>query len=168
MGRRRTVWALIVGGLGLLAVPALQPVLALEATNLDRPAVLARIEVRPGDRFALRYEHSLYHVTTWERFTVEHGAMVLREVAAPSEAVLDYYRFPGHYGRAYAREGASLVVRGLAVAQPELVIRVDQVGRHRLVAGGREVALYEHTGDGDRVRVTVRSVPRALLWLSRL
>lgn len=164
---RRTVLAILaVAGLGALVLAALQPVPAIEATNLDRGMLLVRAAAEAGDRFALVYDHSLYHAVTWEWFEVAQGAMVLREVASPSEAVLEYYRFPGRVGRAYERDGPNLAVRGLALRYRALVIRIDQVGRHRLVVRGRRYDLFRETGDGDRVELTVRSVPRAILWMT--
>ncbi|MBI4280103.1 MAG: DUF1850 domain-containing protein [Armatimonadetes bacterium] len=131
--------------------------LVLEAVDLDGDRTLVREPVSPGSTFALRYRHSIYDAPAWEWYEVlADGRMRLRRIASSKEAVLEYYRL----SVPIIHRDDLAVAEVMDVVVPHVVLRVGRIGQQRLViAGGKEIPLSEHAGDGSRVLLRLRRLP---------
>lgn len=114
----------------------------------------------PPDGVTLVYTHSMFGGDVRERFTPS-GAMLRRvEMTTANAAAADYYAFTA----SVSRVGDRFLVEVPPAEYAEIVVRVDDVGRHRLVVGDETIDLLEASGQAHRIRLDVVT----LTWASRL
>jgi hypothetical protein len=128
--------------------------------HVETGDVLWRVAVHNGAHVDLNYTNSLYDAPTTERFIVTGGLLRLAEISSTKRAVLEYLVLEPPYEERDDR----FVSKRRGPFFADLTIRIGQTGQQRLVAGGRELPLYE-IGTGDAVRVSVGRAPRLLALL---
>ncbi|MBM3470944.1 MAG: hypothetical protein FJX73_09150 [Armatimonadetes bacterium] len=133
---------------------------ALEVTHVGSGRLLWRVALREGSRVNLSYTNSIHNAPTTELFVAEGGRLRLVEVATTREAVLEYLRLDPPYE---ARAGL-LVAKTRGPALEGFTTRIGQTGQQRLTVDGAEFPLFS-IGVGEAARLTLRRVPRAILWV---
>ncbi len=114
----------------------------------------------PSDGVTLIYTHSMFGGDVRETF-VASGEMLRRvEFTTANGAAADYYAFTA----SVSRVGDRFLVDVPPAEYAEIVVRIDDVGRHRLVIGEETIDLLEASGQAHRVRLDVVFSP----WASRL
>lgn len=123
-----------------LAAAARGPRASLEIENTSRGRSF-RVPLRPGEAFSVVSRHSMYDQPVTEEFVVDDKrGIVLRAVASPSAAVLEYFALTGRGER-------QQVERALG----EVVVRVAAGEAQRLRIGGIERSFLEFGEHGDRL-----------------
>ena len=124
------------------------------ATDLTTDTTIACEVLSSGERVALVYTHSMYGGDVVEEFMTGPDDQ-LRRVAmtTANEAAAEYYADTVRV----TRVGDRFRVEAPAASFAEIVVRVDRVGGHRLRLGGETVDVLAATGDGHRVRLSLRS-----------
>lgn len=167
MGRGRvllvTLTAVLLGVAVGILVPVAgrgpQPVLVVRDSS---GAVLARMTLADA-AFALRYRNSLYGSLAEERFVVEGGLMLLRELAADERAVLDeYYVIAGPARPSLAGDARPWRASPADdVSLSQLAIAATDLGaRTVLVSGAPPLELWRFVED-DRPTVVLTVEPTA-------
>jgi len=88
-----------------------------------------------------------------DEFAATADGRFRREVPTTANAAAaEYYAFDG----AVRRDGDRFLVDVPPAAYPELVVRADRIGRHRLVVGDETVDLVALAGDRRPVRLRLR------------
>lgn len=136
------------------------PVPLIRIAHGDTGRVLWRVAVYNGAQVDLNYTNSLFDAPTTERFIVTGGLLRLIEISSTREAVLEYLVLEPPYEQ---RDGRFISKRRGPFFS-ELTVRIGQTGQQRLVAGGRELPLYE-IGAGEALRITVSRAPRLALLI---
>lgn len=151
--RRRTPLLLLAAAAGAIL---LWPATALRFENVDRGAVV-RYAVGRGDRFAVTYIHSIYRQPVTEEFSVGAGGeLVLTGVRSASGAVLEYFGFPD-----------SRPFHAMNRPMRTIVFRVAAGDAQELSIAGRRVSFLALGGHGDRIAVTLATVPMAAWMIDR-
>ncbi len=159
---RRVVLLAAAAATAAAAAYLLVPVPIIRIAHGGTGKVLWRVAVYDGAQVDLNYTNSLFDAPTTERFVVTGGLLRLTEISSTREAVLEYLVLEPPY----EQRGDRVVSRRRGPFLSELTIRIGQTGQQRLVAGGRELPLYE-VGTGEAVRITVSRVPRLALLVRR-
>jgi hypothetical protein len=156
--------ALVVAAVAAAAAATflLLPVPVLRVTEADTGRLLWRVVVANGSQVDLDYTNSLFDAPTTERFIVTGGLLRLAEISSTKQAVLEYLVLEPPY----EERGGRFVSRRRGPLFADLTIRIGQTGQQRLVAGGREIPLYE-VGTGGAVRVAVTETPRLIALVRR-
>ncbi len=155
---RRALWlpAAILVVTALLGM-SLQPVTRLAVTTDDGRALVCR-PITTGDAVTLVFTHSMYGGGVRESWGVVDDRLVRTGIETDRAAAAEYYATDG---------GVERTSGGFAVISPPLtvdalIVRVDQVGRHRLrVSGADEISLADRVEDS--AAVTIRARHQALL-----
>lgn len=119
----------------------------LSVSNLETGEVRL-YRIRPPERFALLYRHSIYDAPVAEELEVGAAGIVLKAVRTEHPGVMEYYgleEIRGRQRREAALGEALVVKRGVRAGQA-------------LEVGGRRLALDEFARPGERVEVRVRTV----------
>jgi hypothetical protein len=128
----------------------------LRLENTDHPRKIL-IRISPSEKFFLFYIHSIYHQPVIEEFQVEGNAIILKGVRTKSPAVMEYYGFEDtkEFHPMNQRLGAAFLMRrGMGEGQG-------------LIVRERKIYLSEIGEKGDRIQLSVESVPLGnYLWLS--
>ncbi|MDR7419751.1 MAG: hypothetical protein QN178_12675 [Armatimonadota bacterium] len=140
----------------------LLPVPVLRVTHVETGSILWRVPVAAGAYVDLNYTNSLFNAPTTERFVVTGGLLRLIEISSTKQAVLEYLALEPPYEE---RDGR-FVSRRRGPLFNDITVRIGQTGQQRLVAGGREIPLYE-VGTGQAVRVAVARAPRFIALMQR-
>lgn len=157
MRARRAIAGLVLAVV-LVSGAGLTPVTMLRVTSPDRAIATCSV-VRRGDTITLIFRNSMFGGDVRETFTVTGGESLLRtQVVTANAASAEYYAWDGQV--VPADGGFEVVVPPQAYA--DLTIRVDQVGRHRLRIGDREIALFSTIEGSAPVRLDVVHEP--MLW----
>jgi len=123
-----------------LALGAQVPRAVLEIENTSRGRTF-RVPVRAGEPFAVVSHHSMYDQPVTEEFVLDGaGRIVLRAVASPSAAVLEYFGITEVGERHRVNRTLREVVFRVAAGEPQ-----------RLRAGGSERSFLEFGEHGDRL-----------------
>lgn len=149
----------------MIAVAALLPAL-LAPTPMLRAAdvtggrvVLCRPATAP---LVLAYTHSMFGGEVRETFVAADGGLRRVEMTTANAAAAEYYA----YNRDVEEIGGRFRVVAPDVEFGEIVVRVDAVGDHRLIADETAVDLLKEAGDGHRVKLDAPDVPRLVAWLA--
>lgn len=150
----RNTWLLI----GVLVAAMVAPMLTAGQVGVTITTgtgdVVRCIPVFVGDEITLQFTHSMfggYVRETW-RVTPEHQLERVRFVTE-NAAAAEYYATEVTSFR--VRDGWEVPLE--ALSQPELVVRVNQRGRHQLDINGTTVPLAELLPESTQVRITVTS-----------
>jgi hypothetical protein len=138
------------------------PVPELRVARPESGEIVWRIPVANGAQIDLNYVNSLYDAPTTERFVITGGQLRLIEINSTKRAVLEYLALEPPY----EERGDRVVSKRRGPLFNELTLRIGQTGQQRLVAGGRELPLFE-VGTGEAVVVRVSRGPRVLALLRR-
>lgn len=123
------------------------------AIDLTNNIVVACEVLSPGERVALVYTHSMYGGDVVEEFVAGPDDQLRRvEMTTANEAAAEYYADTARV----SRTGDRFRVEAPAASFAEIMVRVDRVGAHRLRLGGGTLDLLAATGDGHRVRLSLR------------
>ena len=133
---------IVAGGVFLL-----KKITVLHLENLDHPRAV-HVWISPSEPFSIFYIHSIYHEPVTEEFLVEKDAIVLKGVRTKSPAVMEYYGFEDvkELHLMNQRLGAINFKWGIGEGQG-------------LIVRNKKVYLSEIGKKGDRIRLSVRSVP---------
>ncbi len=104
----------------------------------------------PSERFSMFYVHSIYGEPVAEEFQVEKDALILKGVRTKSPAVMEYYGF---------EEGREFHPMNQVLGA--IYFRWGTGEGQGLMVRERKIYLSEIGSKGDRIRLTVKSVP---LW----
>jgi len=155
---RRAIAGLVLAVV-LVSGVGLTPVAILRVTSPDRAIATCSV-VRRGDTITLIFRNSMFGGDVRETFEVSGDQALMRtRVITENAASADYYAWDG---RVLPVEGGFQVV---VPPQPfaDLTIRVDQVGRHRLRIGDREIALFSQLQDSRSTAVRLDVVREPLV-----
>lgn len=112
--------------------------------------------VRRGETITLVFRNSMFGGDVRETFAVSGDRSLLRTlVVTENAASAEYYAWDGQV--VPVDGGFQVVVPSQAYA--DLTIRVDQVGRHRLRVGDREIALFAGIQGSAPVRLDLVREP---------
>ena len=162
----RRFWSAVLA-LGLLAVqgPGLgtQPLLRVtdltaQTGVLDGEVILCR--PFPVEGVVLVYTHSMFGGDVQETFVPANGMLRRVEMTTANGAAADYYAFTA----SVTRVGDRYRIKVPPAEFTDIVVRVDDVGSHRLMIGDETVDLLAMTGQAHRVRFDLVTSS----WVSRL
>ncbi len=163
---KKAIWLLACAVLGVAAY-ACVPRLFLTVEDKDGAVVFLR-PVRAGDRYTVRFVHSVARTPVDEIYEITPGASTLRETVydmfgagLPSEPL---------EGQSFSVEDGKFHIRGFELKIPALTYRTGKiVADHRLIVGAENVALGRLVASpGDPVTLRVRRLmPLQLLSLRK-
>lgn len=140
----------------LLAGPLLSPAAqTIVVADLTAGRVLLCRPLPHGDRtrLALAYTHSMYGGDVIEEFVPTADARLRRlATTTENEAAAEYYAFDAPV----LRDGDRFRVDVPPADYPELVVRADRIGNHRLLVGDDSLDLVAVGGDRHQIRLSVR------------
>lgn len=113
----------------------------------------------PAGGVTLIYTHSMYGGDVRERFVAADRSLRRVEMTTANPAAAEYYAFTATVTQVGPRYRVDVPPESF----PSLIVRVDNVGHHRLVVGDRAYDLLVLTGQAHRVRLDVW----ALSWTDR-
>ncbi len=142
---------------------ALSPTSVLEVLDGHEGLVLVRLPIAPGQAFTLSYTHSMYEAQVQEIYRFEPGQGLVLDSLLSSPAALEYYALTQATPLPDGTARASSLGRPLG----EVRVRVEGIGRPRLIHDGREIPLEGLVAEGQAVRLRIARVPRAVMWLPR-
>ncbi|MGH2532844.1 MAG: DUF1850 domain-containing protein [Thermomicrobiales bacterium] len=146
---------MLFAALAVLAVLTAPGAIGVTVTDLTDGRVIVCQPMPGGGRMTLVYTHSMYGGEVWEVFVPrDDGRLVRVEMTTANAAAAEYYA----YDSPVVREGNRYRVDLPPADYDEVVIRVDQVGRHRLLIGGETIDLLAVAGDGHRVELAASRV----------
>ena len=124
------------------------------ATDSDTGAVVL---CRPvGEKVTLAYTHSMYGGEVREEFVGGRDGRLRRlAMTTANAAAAEYYA----YDVGVERDGDRFRVDVPIQAFPEVAVRVDDVGAHRLLVDDVSIDLVAATGNGHRLVFSVGPVP---------
>lgn len=114
----------------------------------------------PSDGITLVYTHSMFGGDIRETFAPAGGMLRREEMTTANGAAADYYAFTASVTRVGDRYRIEVPPADFS----EIVVRVDDIGRHRLTIGDETVDLLAMTGQAHQVRLDVVTST----WLTRL
>lgn len=117
---------------------ALQPVTLLRVTAENGTSLLCR-RVTSGSTVTLVFTHSMYGGGVRETWRIEGSALDRVRIETDNAAAAEYYASDGRVER--TDTGFEVIAPPLLTES--LVVRIDQIGRHRLRVGGEEIALSD-------------------------
>jgi len=170
MFSRRSLWIFGLIALALIAAALFLSsssfVLCIRAASEGQD--LARIPVAPGDRFEVKYTHSMFGVPQVETFSIApDGHFLLEKVSFGSQAAALYYD-PSPRQALTFRDGF-WVLRGDGTNYSVLRYRVSPGTGHVLTVKERRVDLSRTvTGPGELIEVKMEERPRIAQDLSGL
>jgi len=145
----------LVLAVALVSGAGLTPVTVLRVTSPDG-AIAICASVRHGETITLVFRNSMFGGDVRETFEVTADRSLPRtRVVTENAASAEYYAWDGRVQP--VADGFEVVVP--PQVYPELVIRVDQVGRHRLRIGDREIALFPMVQGSAPARLHVAREP---------
>ncbi|HEV2127074.1 MAG TPA: DUF1850 domain-containing protein [Thermomicrobiales bacterium] len=155
---RRMLWlpAATLVAMALLGI-ALQPATRLTVTT-DDGRVLVCEQMAPGDTVTLVFTHSMYGVEVRESWRVVNGRLVRTGIETDRAAAAEYYATDG----AVERTDGGFAVISPPLTVDALVVRVDQIGRHRLRSDGTDEISLADRVEGSAA-VTIQTRHQALL-----
>jgi len=127
----------------------------LHVRNTDRPNAI-RIRIGGFEPFSIFYIHSIYNEPVAEEFQAEKEAIYLKGVRTKSPPVMEYYGFQDmkEFHPMNQRLGAVFIIRrGMGEGQG-------------LIVRDRKIYLSEIGEKGDRMQLSVESVPLGKYLLS--
>lgn len=150
------VFALLVAGSGwglIAAAPGAVSVLVGAEAESGRIVFCRPL---PASGFTLAFDHSMYGGEVRERFVAVAGRAIVRrvETTTANEAAAEYYA----YDAPVVADGARFRVEVPPLDLPELVVRVDRVGGHRLLIGAERLELLPLVGERRPLRLTIEGV----------
>ncbi|MGH2373110.1 MAG: hypothetical protein ACREJ4_02950 [Candidatus Methylomirabilaceae bacterium] len=141
----------------------LAPFTVLDITHDGTGRLLWRVPVRERFRVDLDYTNSLFYAPATDRFVVEDLRLRLVEISSTREAVLLHAGLEGPFEKRAGR----FVAKRPGPVLAELTIRIGQIGKQRLVVGGRRIPIWQ-VGVGEAVRLRLSRVPRVLALIGGL
>jgi hypothetical protein len=134
---------------GLLTIPGAPTFVAVD---LETGARLACEPLGHGERVVLVFTHSMYGGDVREEYVAGSDGRLRRvEMTTANAAAAEYYAHDGRVTRLDDR----FRVDAPPASFDEIVVRVDDVGRHRLLRNGGELDLLAAVGQGTPVRLDV-------------
>jgi hypothetical protein len=133
----------------LVALPtfSLGSATMVTATDLTTGRIILCLPAQP---VTLVFTHSMYGGDVEETFIPRAGGGVTRiAMTTENEAAAEYYAYTANV----VREGDRFRVDVPPATYDEVIVHIDDVGRHRLRAGGTEVDLLAAAGNGHRVKL---------------
>ena len=116
----------------------------------------------PGEGVTLVYTHSMYGGDVRERFVPSDRSLRRIEMTTANPAAAEYYASTVSVTEIDGRYRVDVP----PADYDEIVVRVDDVGRHRLIVGDETVDLLAMTGQAHRVRLDVVRRGWTTRWLA--
>ncbi|CAA9556872.1 MAG: hypothetical protein AVDCRST_MAG87-1266 [uncultured Thermomicrobiales bacterium] len=139
----------LVAGAGLIPVTVLR-------VSSPGGEIATCASVRRGEAVTLVFRNSMFGGDVRETFEVAGDRSLLRtRVVTDNAASAEYYAWDGRVEP--VADGFQVMVP--LQAHAELTIRVDQVGRHRLRIGDREIALFPMVQGSAPARLHIAREP---------
>ena len=135
------------------------PVTAVQVTD-ENGNTIACVRTAPGDPVVLTFTHSMYGGDVTEIWTVGDGGLDRVRILTDNAASAEYYAWDGQVERA----GQRFEVVTQPLHEPALLVRVDQIGRHRLTIGDRNIDLMAMVDTTAQVRIEPGQQP---FWRGR-
>lgn len=130
-----------------LTVLSLPTAPVVTATDLTDGRVILCASSQP---VTLVFTHSMYGGDVEETFVPHQDGRIIRiKMTTANEAAAEYYA----YVAPVVREGDRFRVDVPPAAYDEVIVRVDDVGRHRLRVADQEIDLLAAAGNGHRVKL---------------
>jgi hypothetical protein len=117
----------------------------------------------PDDGVTLIYTHSMYGGDVRERFVPDGRSLRRVEMTTANPAAAEYYAMTVSVTEVDGRYR----VDASPASYDEVVVRVDDVGHHRLVVGDETFDLLAVTGQAHRVRLDVVRKAPWTRWIGR-
>lgn len=111
----------------------------------------------PDDRVILTFTHSMYGGDVTEIWTTTEHGLDRQQMLTDNAAAAEYYAWDGRV----ERSGDRFLVVTQPLHEDVLVVRVDQIGRHRLTIGDEAFDLAAMVGSTAQVSIEPVS---ASLW----
>ncbi|OGP57795.1 MAG: hypothetical protein A2162_07400 [Deltaproteobacteria bacterium RBG_13_52_11b] len=149
MGRKKwpllILVCLLIGSGG--AFLYLKKLTFLRLENLDHGRTI-RLRIDPSEPFSIFYVHSIYQEPVFEEFQAEGETIVLKGVRTKSPAVMEYYGFEDmrEFHPVNRRLKAITLKSGTGEGQG-------------LIFGERKIYLRDYGEKGDRIRLSLESIP---------
>jgi hypothetical protein len=155
---RRLVWLLLIVGFFSLLFFLFRKTCVIRFTNRTRGQTFFSREVSPGDRFTLKYVHSVQKTPVYEIYSIdERGAVVLQETRVKSLG----YGLPAPTPKDhYLLEREFLVIRDMNRRIGTLLIRISFHQPMELSFGERMFDLQQCGQAGDLIEVRALCVRR--------
>ena len=123
-----------------MALTLLPGGLLLSATPVKGGRPLARLWLHPGERFTIRYYHSVENAPIWETHSVDAKGRIFIEEERYLKFGAGMGKMPG-IGR-MVRRGPYEVIEGMHMPTGDFVLRIGSPGvDHTLIWRGRELNL---------------------------
>ena len=155
---RRLVWLFLILAFFSLLFFLFRKTCVIRFTNRTRGETFFSREVSPGDRFTLKYVHSVQKTPVYEVFSIdERGAVVLQETRVKSLG----YGLPAPTPKDhYLLEREFLVIRDMNRRIGTLLIRISFHQPMELSFGERMFDLQQCGQAGDLIEVRALCVRR--------
>ncbi len=164
---RRVLWAVIFTAVsGCVAALLIPCSLELRVTQVDGGTALLVLPMRPGERFTLRYVHSVEGAPIWEVHSVDASGTLFVEEERYSKFGAGMGKTPG-VGR-MVRRGPYEVIEEMHRPTGDFVLRVGSPSvAHTVIWRGHRVNLSEQVPH-QAVRFQARRISAASCLLRRL
>lgn len=145
--------AMLVGVLILVMMPAL---ISTTGRSLQVQTSAGELVwcagVKPGDSVQLQFTHSMYGGFVREFWQVTSGNKLERTwFVTENAAAAEYYATDG----SSYRTDDGYVVPTLPLVQPELVVRVNSRGSHKLTVEDQSLSMADLLGTSTQVRISI-------------
>ena len=140
--------------------------LELSFTPVTGGPSLLTLPMRPGERFTIRYMHSVDHSPVWEEHSVDEGGRIFIEEERLIMFGAGMGEFPGR-GRLTSRDGRQ-VIENIHALLGDFVLRVGSPGVDHTVLWRGQAVNLSRLAAGQAVRVAARTVGLLGVLLRRL
>jgi hypothetical protein len=138
--------------------------LAFTMTNEETRRLVYAARVSAGDKFSIRFLHSVHRTPVEEHFYISNDReMVLERVIYESYGVGNPSE--PEPGEQFRLEDGKMIIENMNRRFPEIHQRIGQkVADHRLTLGGRSTPFRKWSPPGSRVLLKVKLVSPWTLW----
>jgi hypothetical protein len=116
---------------------------------LEDGTVIACAPAKPGTLVTITFTHSMYGGYVMETWAVADGVLDRQSILTENAAAAEYYAWDGRVERV----GDAFEVVTEPLQEDELVIRVDQIGRHEVSVGRWVAPLSRTLAEPTQVRI---------------
>jgi hypothetical protein len=155
MTRSATTAALLLVVVAVVSLVLTTSATGVRVVRTDDGSILACHRVAPGTRVDLTFTHSMYGGDVTESWRVSGNSLERVGMFTDNAAAAEYYAWDGQVERA----GDRFLVVTTPLQEPVLVVRIDQIGQHRLMIGDEAHDLSTTIGGSAQVRIEPVSAP---------
>jgi hypothetical protein len=155
MTRSATTTALLLVVVAIVSMVLTTSGTAVRVVRGDDGSVLVCQRVAPGTRVDLTFTHSMYGGDVTEAWSVSGDSLERVSILTDNAAAAEYYAWDSQV----ERSGDRFRVVTTPLQEPALVVRVDQIGQHRLMIENEIHDLWTTIGGTAQVRIEPVSAP---------